>query len=124
MTQNKNEDSSDRLLRETTELTDLLKQYLKLEAIEKLTIATTLLIVGGVVFILAWCAVFYLSSGLVKNISEWVGSEAGANYIVGGILVVFLIIFYICRKSLVESRVVKGISELILKETEDEDEEQ
>lgn len=124
MTQNKNEDSSDRLLRETTELTELLKQYLKLEAIEKLTIATTSLIVGGVVFILAWCAVFYLSSGLVKNISEWVGSEAGANYIVGGILVVFLIIFYICRKSLVESRVVKGISELILKETEDEDEEQ
>lgn len=123
MTQNKNEDSSDRLLRETTELTDLLKQYLKLEAIEKLTIATTSLIVGGVVFIFAWCAVFFISSGLVKNISEWIGSEAAANYMVGGILFVLLLIFYFCRKSLVESRVVRGISELILKEAEDEDEE-
>lgn len=123
MTSNSSENETDRLYKETTELTDLLKQYLKLEAIDKLSVATTFLIVGGVMFIFAWCAVFFLSTGLVKSLSELLGSESAAYYLVGGVLVLILILFYLFRKSLVESHVVKGISQLILKETEDDEEE-
>ena len=123
MTSNNNENETDRLYKETTELTDLLKQYLKLEAIDKLSVATTFLVVGGVMFIFAWCAVFFLSTGLVKSLSELLGSESAAYYLVGGVLVLILILFYLFRKSLVESHVVKGISQLILKEVEDDEEE-
>lgn len=118
-----NEGDANRVPRETEEIVTLLLQYLKLEAIDKLSVATTSLVVGGVVLVFAISAVFFLSNGLVKTISGWLGDEAAANYLMGGVLLLIIILFYSKRKAWVEGSVVKGISQSLLKEEEDETEE-
>lgn len=102
----------------------LLRHFLKLEAIDKLTIVTTYLIVIAVIFALATSAIFFLSTGLVKSISAAIGDEALAYYIVGGVLVLCIVVFYMNRKAWVETPVVKSISSSILnKDAIDEDSE-
>ena len=102
----------------------LLLRFLKLEAVEKLTVAATFVIVALVVFALGTCAVFFLSTGLVKSLSAWLEDEALANYLVGGVLVLLIIIFYAFRVRLVENKVVASVSASILRaEQREEDEE-
>ena len=118
-----NEGDASRLPKETSELLKLLQQYMKLEAIDKLSVATTSLIVGGVILVFGVSAVFFLSTGLVKTLSNWIGSEAGAYYLMGGLLVLVILIFYLNRKTWVEQPVVRKISQSMLKEEEEDDEE-
>ena len=117
-----NEGNANRVPKETSEILTLFKQYMKLEAIDKLSVATTFMIAGGVILALAISAVYFLSMGLVKNISAWIGSEAGAYYLMGGVLVLLIIIFYINRKAWVENPVVRSISRSLLKEEDDDEE--
>ncbi|MBO4663998.1 MAG: hypothetical protein J5663_06255 [Bacteroidaceae bacterium] len=119
--------------KEERELISLLCRYLKLEAVDKLTVATTFVVVALVMFALGTCALFFLSAGLVKSLSALVGDEALANYIVGGTLLLIIVVFYAFRVRLVENRVVAAISASILRaeegadddkdDDEDEDEE-
>lgn len=104
--------------KEERDLFGLLCHYLKLEAVDKLTVAATFLVVVLVLFALGTCALFFLSAGLVKSITTLVGDEALANYIVGGILVLVLVLFYVFRVRLVENRVVAAISASILRAEE------
>lgn len=92
----------------------LLLKYARLEAIDKLSVATSFLIVFGVIFVLAVSAIFFLSTGAVKSLSAYIGDEAMANYIVGGVLVLCIVIFYCNRKRWVEDAVVKSISASVL----------
>lgn len=104
--------------KEERDLFSLLCHYLKLEAVDKLTVAATFLVVVLVLFALGTCALFFLSAGLVKSITTLVGDEALANYIVGGMLVLVLVLFYVFRVRLVENRVVAAISASILRAEE------
>lgn len=92
----------------------LLLRYARLEAIDKLSVATSFLIVFGVIFVLAVSAIFFLSTGVVKTLSEYIGSEATANYVVGGILVLLIVVFYCNRRRWVEEPVVRSISASVL----------
>ena len=121
MTLNNTGDAS-RLASDSRGVLTLLMDYLKLEAIDKLSVATTFLILGGVIFALATSAVFFLSTGLVKSLSGMIGSEAGAYYVVGGLLVLVILIIYLKRKAWIEQPVVRSISQSMLKENEDEEE--
>ncbi len=113
-------DKKIKLPEEERELLGLLSRYLKLEAVDKLSVATTFVVVALVVFALGTCALFFLSAGLVKSISVLVGDEALANYIVGGSLLLVIVLFYAFRVRLVENRVVAAISASILRaETEE-----
>ena len=113
-------DKKIKLPKEERELLGLLLRYLKLEAVDKLSVATTFVVVALVVFALGTCALFFLSAGLVKSISVLVGDEALANYIVGGSLLLVIVLFYAFRVRLVENRVVAAISASILRaETEE-----
>ncbi|MBR2154436.1 MAG: hypothetical protein IJ901_07470 [Bacteroidaceae bacterium] len=120
MTLNNTGDAS-RLADDSRGVLTLLVQYLKLEAIDKLSVATTFLILGGVIFALATSAIFFLSTGLVKSLSGVIGSEAGAYYVVGGLLAVVILIIYINRKAWIERPVIRNISQSMLKEDEDEE---
>lgn len=101
----------------------LLQHYLRLEAIDKLSVATSFLIVFGVIFVLAVSAIFFLSTGAVKSLSAHIGDEAMANYIVGGVLVLMIIVFYCNRKRWVEGPVVRSISASILAHSQTNNEE-
>jgi len=91
-----------------------LERYIRLESIDKLSVATTFLIVAGVLFALGTSAIFFISTGLVQTLSIMIGNEALGYFIVGGILILIMIIFYINRKSWVEDRVVRSLSRSIL----------
>ena len=91
-----------------------LERYIRLESVDKLTVATTFLIVAGVMFALGTSAVFFISTGLVQTLSVMIGNEALSYYVVGGLLIVIMIVFYLKRKSWVEDKVVRNISRSIL----------
>ena len=117
-----NEGDANRVPKETSEIITLFQQYMKLEAIDKLSVATTFLIAGGVILVLSVSAVYFLSMGVVKTLSVWIGSDAGAYYLMGGILVLLIIIFYFNRKAWVEGPMVRRISRSMLKEEDDDEE--
>jgi len=54
-------------------------------------------------------------------LSGGIGSEAGAYYVVGGLLAVVILIIYINRKAWIERPVIRNISQSMLKEDEDEE---
>ena len=120
MTLNNTGDAS-RLANDSRGVLTLLVQYLKLEAIDKLSVATTFLILGGIIFALATSAIFFLSTGLVKSLSGLIGSEAGAYYIVGGMLALVILVIYVNRKAWIEQPVIRNISQSMLKEDENEE---
>lgn len=100
----------------TTKLLVQLERYLRLETVDKLTVVTTFLIVAGVIFALGTSAIFFLSTALVEAISLMIGNSALAYLIVGGVLVLAIWVFWINRKSWVEDKVVRSLSESILNE--------
>ena len=120
MTLNNTGDAS-RLANDSRGVLTLLVQYLKLEAIDKLSVATTFLILGGIIFALATSAIFFLSTGLVKSLSGLIGSEAGAYYVVGGLLALLILVIYVNRKAWIEQPVIRNISQSMLKEDENEE---
>lgn len=91
-----------------------LERYIRLESIDKLSVATTFIIVAGVLFALGTSAIFFISTGLVQALSIVVGNEALGYFIVGGLLVVVMVVFYMNRKRWVEDKVVRSISRSIL----------
>jgi len=91
-----------------------LERYLRLEATEHLTVVTTYVVLAAVTFALATSAIFFLSTGLVKSITMLTGSEIVSYYIVGGVLVFIILIFFLFRKRLIESPLVKLFSEQLL----------
>lgn len=115
-----NEGDASKVPQETEEILTLVQQYLKLEAIDKVSVATTFLIVGGVIFIFGIGALFFLGTGLVKTLSAWIGNETAAYYLVGGILLLVIVVFCMMRKTLVEGPIVRSISQSILKEDEED----
>jgi len=119
MTLNNTGDAS-RLAGDSRGVLTLLVQYLRLEAIDKLSVAATFMILGGIIFALATSAIFFLSTGLVKSLSGLIGSEAGAYYVVGGGLALLILIIYLKREVWIEQPVVKNLSQSMLKEDEDD----
>ena len=117
-----NTGNASRLADDSRGVLTLLVQYLRLEAIDKLSVATTFLVLGGIIFALATSSIFFLSTGLVKSLSSLIGSEAGAYYVVGGGLALLILIIYLKRKAWIEQPVVRSISQSMLKEDEDEEE--
>ena len=113
-----NEGDARRVSKETSEIITLFQQYMKLEAIDKVSVAATFLIVGGAILIFGISAVHFLSTGLVKSLSAWIGDETTAYYLMGGILLLIIIVFYLMRKTLVERPIVRSISQSMLKEEE------
>jgi hypothetical protein len=75
-----------------------LERYLRLEATEHLTVVTTYVVLAAVTFALATSAIFFLSTGLVKSITILTGNEMVSYYIVGGVLVLVILLFFPVEK--------------------------
>lgn len=91
-----------------------IERYLRLEAVDKLTVVTTCLIVSAVVFALATSAVFFLSTGVVKTVTLLTGNEMLSYYIVGGVLLLVIVVFYSMRKRLIENKMARLFSHSLL----------
>lgn len=100
----------------STKLFAQVERYVRLETVDKLSVVTSALIVAGVVFALGASAVFFLSTALVEAISLVVGNKAVAYLLVGVLLLLLIWLFLANKKSWVEDRVVRNISESVLSE--------
>ena len=100
----------------STKILVLLERYLRLEAIDKLSVVTTSIVVAGVVFALGTSAIFFLSTALVEAISLMIGNVALAYLFVGLLLVLMIVVFLMNKKKWVEDKIVRNISESILSE--------
>lgn len=106
-----------------TDATGLLKslqRYVKLETVDLFTVGISLLVVVLVLIALGWIALFFIGMGAVKTLTTIVGSEELSCYIVGGVLLLVMFIFYHNRKSWVENRIVAVLSESIINRKEGE----
>lgn len=100
----------------STKLFVQLEKYLRLEMVDKLSVATTFLIVALVVFALGTSAIFFLSTALVEAISLMIGNSALAYLIVGLFLLLLIWIFLANKKRWVEDKIVRSVSESVLNE--------
>ena len=100
----------------STKLLVQLEKYLRLETIDKLSVATTFLVVALVVFALGTSAVFFLSNALVEALTLVVGNRAVSYLIVGVVLLLVIWVFLANKKAWVENRIVRSLSETVLSE--------
>ncbi|MCM1312316.1 MAG: hypothetical protein NC206_02555 [Bacteroides sp.] len=110
-----------RIMEEGTRLWGLLKRYAKLEAVDKLSVLFTILIVAGFVFAFGTIAIYCICMGIVKELAVVVGNEALSFFIVGGVLVVVIMLFVLFRKNLVTNLVVKSLAKWMFEPSGDAD---
>lgn len=91
-------------------LSVLILRYLKLEAIDKLSVVLTIVAVMGVIFSVGMTAVYCICMGIVKSLALAVGSETTSLFIVGGVLVALIVIFILLRRKFVTIPVIKALS--------------
>ena len=99
------------------ELKETLKlniDYAKLTAAEKITILLSTVAFVFVAFVMVSSIVFFVSLALVMLLSKSTGIF-GASMIMAGIYVVFLIVAFLLRRSLIINPISKFVSYLILK---------
>ena len=91
-----------------------LERYLRLEAVDKLTVVMTIVIVAAITFALSTSAIFFISMGVVKSITLLTENEMLSFYIVGAVLLLIILIFILLRGPLVERPLVRMLSKNLL----------
>ncbi len=103
-----------RMTEDVRRLAYRVERYLRLEATERLTMVTTLVVLAAATMALATSAIFFLSTGTVKALTLWTGSEMLSYYIVAGVLLLIILLIFLLRKPLIENPFVKMFSEQLL----------
>lgn len=106
--------SAGRVGRDLHDLMWMVERYLRLEAVDKLTVVSTCVVVAAITFALATSAIFFLSTGLVKTLTLVTDNEMLSYYIVGAGLVLIILLVFLLRKPLIENVLVKSLSKSIL----------
>lgn len=84
----------------------LLERYVRLEAVDKLSLVLSFALIAGVVFALGVMTVFCLVQGLVDAINAQIGNLAYSYFIVAGGLLLIIILFCLLRNKIVVNPVV------------------
>ena len=90
------------------------KEYVKLDLVEKLTILLSTLTLIFVLIILGTMAAFYLSFMLVYVLASATGSLVAGYAIIGGILILLAFIIYRLRQKLIFQPMVNFLARLFL----------
>ena len=88
---------------------ELVREYAKLEVVEKLSFVLSMLIVGGVLMCLFAIVLYCLCMFFVARLTVTTGSEALSFLIVGFVLVAVAGIFVYLRKSFVTRPVIRAL---------------
>ncbi len=98
---------------------EILKQYLgkrwdliKLEATEKGSKVSGLLVIYGLIAILGFFFIILLNVGLALLIGYWIGNYAYGVLILAGIYLLLILILFLARKSIKKSianKIIKSI---------------
>ena len=98
---------------EARQLLSLLKDYLQLEAVAKLTVAISLGIALVVLFVLLFAGVFCLAMSLSVLLSRLLHSFAGGYALTGLLLIALGVVFWMARKSLLENFVMRAVAKVV-----------
>lgn len=107
-------DSYKELWGEVKKYLSLKVDYVKLTAIEKLTVLLAAMTFVGVVIVLSACALFFLSAALVEWLDTVLTCKWLANLIVCGIVFLLLIIAFCFKKTLILNPVARFVTKLFL----------
>lgn len=91
----------------------LQSEYIKLDVIEKTVRLLTVLIITAILFLLLVISLIYLSFAAAFAL-EPVTGRVGAFCIVGGVYLITLILFVLCRKRLIEKPLVHFLSDILM----------
>ena len=97
------------------------KTYVKLDLTEKLTILLTALILGSVIFINSMMAVVFAGLALSSAISYWTGSPFIGYTSVSLLFVLFCVVLYTKRYTLIVEPLAKTIAGILLNTPNSED---
>lgn len=93
---------------------EMQKEYTKLELTEKLTILFSTLIFAVVLILLGMVVLFYLSFSLAYLLEPYVGGLPASYAIMAGIILIFVAIVAIFRKSLIINPIANFLGNLFL----------
>ena len=92
----------------------LQKEYVTLDAVEKLTILLSAIALGFVLMCLGLLVLFYLSFTLIYLIAPLVGGPTMAFAIMTCIHLAIAVIIYINRQKLVIAPITKGVASILI----------
>ena len=92
------------------------ERWLRLEVADKMVVLMTCIIVSAVMFALIASAVFFLSMGIMKAIAVVIGNEMVSCFIVGAVLLLIALAFFMRKQSLVENKVVESVYKQMLED--------
>lgn len=109
-----NKANSGNIKEEAQRIAANVEEYIRLEAVDKLTIVVSRVIITAVVFILGLCSFLFICLGFVHTLVSATGSEMLSYYIVGAVVLLVLIAFLFFSKRIVENWLVKVFSSALL----------
>ena len=107
-------DSFKQLFAEVKKYAGLQVEYVKVEAVEKMAVLVSTLIIVGVILVLVFAVLFYLSFSLAYVMEPLLGSLALGFVLVSAFYVMLIAIFVIFRRRLVINPLVRFLSHLFL----------
>lgn len=109
-----NKESSGKIKDEAQRVAANVEEYIRLEAVEKLTVIVTKVIVTAVVFVLALCSFIFICFGFVHTLVGMTGNETLSYYLVGVAVLIVLVLFLMFSKRIVENWLVRVFSSALL----------
>lgn len=94
-------------------------EYTKVEAVEKITILLSTLLVVGLVIALSLVVLFYLCFALAYALEPVLGSLALSFVLVSAIYILLIVLLVIFRKKIIVNPLVRFLSRLFLKNDEE-----
>ena len=88
--------------------------YMKLTALEKLTILLSAMTFVGVIIVLSACALFFLSAAFVSWLDTILTCTWLANLITCGIVIILILIAFCFKKTLIINPVTRFVTKLFL----------
>ncbi len=88
--------------------------YVKLTALEKLTILLAAMTVMGIAIVLSACALFFLSAAFVSWLDSILCCTWLANLITGGVVLIILLVVLLFKKVLIINPVARFVTKLFL----------
>ncbi len=95
----------------------LQKEFTKIELTEKLAVLLSSLIMGSIILAMSTIAVLYLSFAMAYKLADYVGGMGTSLTIMAAVLLIFLLIIYLSRRSLIINPVVNFLAKLFLNDS-------
>ena len=100
---------------EAKEIVSLLADYIRLEAVDVMTVAVTVGVAFVVFCVFVGAGILCLSWALSSLIVAWVGNEAGGYTLTGVLLILAGIAFWMVRKRLLQNFIMRAVAKVVMK---------